>query len=269
MKQASPAIALHAWTVTLLITGGLFIATAAMARARARPYRAYSPASRQPVVTRSAAPATGDQAAAPTPGSLDAVLSAIDKAAANLHSLIAQAEAQTYTAVVQDTSTEAGTLYYERRHGAPELALDLSNPAPKIFIYKNQHGWLDQPAIKQVQEVDLSKHQSLVEQFLLLGIGGSGHGMLKSFDVSLAGQQAIGAVNTTKLHLVPKDSDLKDKVSAVDLWYDPQTWIVVQQQFFMPGGDYRLYRYSNLTPNARVPVEKFDTSFPGSTVIHH
>ncbi len=211
-----------------------------------------------------AAPLPG--AASPAP-SLNSVLTSIDRAAPRIHSIVASASSTKYTKIVDDSTTETGTLYFQKTAKGPLLNLDITQPAPKVFIYRDETGWMYQPTIHQVEKFDLSQHRSLVQQFLLLGLGSGGHVLLKSFQVRLLGQPTLHGKRTIELLLTPKDPNLARNVTHIELWFDPQTWVAVQQKFDQPSGDYQMLQYSNPRVNARIPGERFSTRFSGATVV--
>lgn len=221
----------------------------------------FTPAALQAV----ARPAAGAQ----TDASLETVLRQIDQAAPHIHSVIADSQSDQYTAIVDDHTIESGKLYYRKTSHGPELALDITQPpaSQKTFIYKNETGWMYVPQSKQVQKYDLSKNRSVVEQFLLLGLGGSGHDLLKSFTVRLVGRPILDGAPTVELELKPRHADLSRNIVAIDLWYSTRTWVAVQQKVLQQGGDYRQLHYTHIELNPHVADSHFDTRFPGATVI--
>jgi outer membrane lipoprotein-sorting protein len=204
-----------------------------------------------------------------TEASLETILRQIDQAAPHIHSVIADSQSDQYTAIVDDHTIESGKLYYRKTAHGPELALEITQPpaSQKTFIYKNETGWMYVPQSRQVQKYDLSKNRSVVEQFLLLGLGGSGHDLLKSFTVRLVGRTTLDGTPTVELELKPRQADLSRNIVAIDLWYSTRTWVAVQQKVLQQGGDYRQLHYTQIELNPHVPDSRFDTRFPGATVV--
>ncbi len=93
---------------------------------------------------------------------------------------------------------------------------------------------------RQVQEYDAGKSNADVQSFLVLGFGGGGHEMLKSFDVHYAGTEQVQGVNAVKLELTPKSVSARNMFNKIVLWIDPSLGVSVQQQLFAAGGDYKL-----------------------------
>ncbi len=114
-----------------------------------------------------------------------------------------------------------------------------------------------QPKIDQVTEYDPGKNRSDVESFLVLGFGGNGHDLLKSYEVKFLGPETVNAVATERLELIPKSVRLKNNIARILLWIDPARGVSVQQQFFEPSGDYRLAKYSEIKINQKLPENAF------------
>jgi len=104
-----------------------------------------------------------------------------------------------------------------------------------------------------------------VESFLVLGFGGRGHDLEKSFEVSFQGYEQAGGVRAAKLNLVPKTAKGKNIFERIILWIDPARGISVEQQFVEPQGDYRLAKYSNIKLNQSIPAEAFKLKTTGRT----
>jgi len=199
------------------------------------------------------------------PRTLEQVLTAIDRVAPTVRGVEAAAESQKYTKVVDDLSTERGTLDYRKEKHGPQLVLTIRQPAIKVFLYRDETAWIYQPAIAQAQKYDLRKNHALVEQFLLLGLGGGGHALEHSFHLRLVGEEAVDGRNTVHLQLIPIAG--QHGLSSIDLWYDTQLWIAVQQKFLQPSGDYQQLHYTQIKINPHLSEELFEPHFHGAKVI--
>ena len=76
---------------------------------------------------------------------------------------------------------------------------DISEPEPKSVLFTDGKIRLYQPKIDQVTVYDTGKNREAFESFLVLGFGGRGHDMLKSFQVKYLGDEKIDAMGTAKL----------------------------------------------------------------------
>jgi outer membrane lipoprotein-sorting protein len=96
-----------------------------------------------------------------------------------------------------------------------------------------------------------------IESYLVLGFGGSGEDLVKSFDVSYLGEETVSGIATAKLQLIPKSEKFRNNISKILLWIDLSRGISVQQQFFQGQGDYRLAKYSGVQMKAKIGDEVF------------
>jgi len=92
----------------------------------------------------------------------------------------------------------------------------------------------------------------------VLGFGGSGQDLKKSFDVTYAGDETVDGIATSKLQLIPKSDKLRNNFFAkAILWIDLSRGVSVQQKFFQSQGDYRLAKYSAIRVNAKISNDVF------------
>jgi outer membrane lipoprotein-sorting protein len=196
---------------------------------------------------------------------LERVLTQMDGAAKNFRTTEANVVWDQYQKVIDETETEKGKIYYRREGGEVQMAADFVEPDKKYVIYSGGKVQIYQPKIDQVTEYNAGKNRGDIESFLVLGIGGSGHDLLKSYDVKYLGQDTVNGVASGKLELVPKSVRVKNNIARILLWIDPARGISVQQQFYEPGGDYRLAKYSDIQINQRLPDGAFKLKTTGKT----
>ncbi len=216
------------------------------------------------------------QAAAPpstTPatqgGSLESVLNRMDATAAGFRSAQANFEWILYEKVVDSTDTQDGKIYFRRAGKQIDMAAEITQPESekKYVLYEDSTLRVYQPRIDQVTQYNTGKNRSEVESFLVIGFGGRGHDLEKSFDVSYEGMENVMGANAAKLKLVPKTQKGKNIFSNILLWIDPARGISVQQQFFEPNGNYRLAKYSNIEMNQKIPEDVFKLKTTGHTKV--
>lgn len=188
---------------------------------------------------------------------LDCVLKKMDDASANFRSAQADFEWNQYQKVVEETDTQKGTVYYRRSGTQIEMMAEIKEPDTKYVLFKDGKLQVYQPKIEQVLVYPTSGHGD-IESYLVLGFGGSGQDLKKSFDVTYAGDETIAGMATAKLQLVPKSEKVRNNYfSSAILWIDLSRGTSVQQQFFQTTGDYRLAKYSNAKVNGKISNEVF------------
>ena len=199
---------------------------------------------------------------------LQQILSRIDQTAANFHTTQATFVWDQYQKVVDETDTQKGTVYFRRFGDEVQMAADISDPAPpKYVLFTDSKVEVYQPKIDQVTRYNTGKDRSAFESFLVLGFGGSGKDMQKSFEVSYIGTEKVDGVDTAKLELVPKSQKVRNTFDHIWLWIDPSRGVSVQQQLFAPSGDYRLAKYSDVQLNQKIPDSAFKLKTTGKTKI--
>ncbi|HWX93836.1 MAG TPA: outer membrane lipoprotein carrier protein LolA [Terriglobales bacterium] len=192
------------------------------------------------------------------------VLNQMDAAAASFRTTQANFEWEQYWKVVNDRETQKGTVYYRRSGKEIQMMADIADP-PKSVLFSEGKVQVYEPKLKRVTSYEAGKNREAVESFLVLGFGGSGHDMLKSFDVKYLGDETVAGVSAAKLELVPKSERVRNIFAKIWLWIDPARGVSVQQQFFEPSGDYRLAKYSDIELNQKIPDAAFRLKTSGDT----
>src|SRR6266850_5224979 len=188
---------------------------------------------------------------------LERVLAEMDAAAKNFRSAEASFIWNQYQKVIDETETQKGKIYFRRQNSEIQMAADISEPDKKYILYTGGKVQVYQPKIDQVTEYNPGKNRSDLESFLVLGFGGSGHDLLKSYEVKSLGTETVNGTQAVKLELIPKSPRLRNNIARILLWIDPARGVSVQQQFFEPSGDYRLAKYSDIRVNQKLPDNAF------------
>ena len=187
---------------------------------------------------------------------LDRVLAQMDDTASKFKTTQADFVWDQYQKVVDETDSQKGKVYFRKVDGRTEMAADIAAPDNKYVLFTDGKVQIYQPRIEEVTSYDASKNRADFEAFLVLGFGGSGHDMLKSFDVKYLGTEKVNGTDAAKLQLTPKSVKVRNTFQTILLWIDPRG-VSVQQQFIEPTGDYRLARYSNIELNQKIPDSAF------------
>jgi len=196
--------------------------------------------------------------AEPPPGSdLESVLNQMDAAAAAFRTTEAEFVWDQYQKVVNETDTQKGKVFFRRLHNETEMLAEITHPDQKYVLFADGKVRVYQPRIDQVTEYAAGKNKAEIESFLVLGFGGRGHDLLKSFDVTYEGAETLDGVRTARLALVPKSQKGKSMFSRILLWIDLQRGVSLKQQLFEPSGDHRIARYLNIRMNQKLADNVF------------
>jgi len=192
----------------------------------------------------------------------------MDQTAANFRTTQANFEWDQYQKVVDEHDKQKGTVYFRRAGNEVQMVADINDPQPpKYVLFTDSKVEVYRPKIDELTRFNTGKDRAAFESFLVLGFGGSGRDMLKSFEVKYLGAETVGGVDTAKLELVPKSPKVHNTFNHIWLWIDPARGVSVQQQLFEPSGDYRLAKYSEIQLNQRIPDTVFKLKTTGKTKI--
>ena len=200
--------------------------------------------------------------------SLDHLLTQMDSAAANFRSLEANFVWDQYTLKpIEDVDTQKGKIYFHRQGSETLMAADITDPHAKYVLFSEGRVQMYDPKIDQVTVYNAGKNRADVESFLVLGFGGRGHDLPKSYDVKYQGTDNLDGVETAKLELIPKSEKLRNNIARIVLWVDSARGIALQQQLFDGVGNYRLARYSGIQLNQKLPDGVFKLKTTGKTTV--
>lgn len=203
---------------------------------------------------------------------LEKILNTMDQQAASFKNAQADFVWDQYTKVVDDHDLQEGTIAFRRMSKTEvQMAADIKKaggrPTAKVVLFADGKVRLYEVKIDQVTEYDAGKNKADFESFLVLGFGGAGHDLTKSFDVKYDGMEQVQGISAAKLELTPKSQRMKNMFEKIMLWIDPSKGVSVQQQFLQPSGDYRLAKYSNIKLNERIGDDVFKLKTTSKTKV--
>jgi outer membrane lipoprotein-sorting protein len=195
-----------------------------------------------------------------TARTLDNVLTLMDRSAQGFHTLTAKIEHVKFTAVVSDTSKETGDLYVRKDD---KMRIDIAAPDQRTVLRSGDSLFVYTPKINRVEEYNLGKNRSMVDQYILLGFGTRIAEVRKNYDVALTGEEELDGRKVAVLELTPKSEDVRRQITKIQMWIDEASWLPIQQKFFeATAGDYFLFHYTDLKEDLKVPESKFKQDWP-------
>jgi outer membrane lipoprotein-sorting protein len=179
---------------------------------------------------------------------VETILSRMDQAAPGFHAMSADVQVTTYTAIINDTTVENGTLKIQRKEPDKLRAvIDFSGEKDaRVLGFQGNIVRIFYPNLNIFQDYDVGKNSDVLNQFLLLGFGSSGKELAQSYDISAQGTENVAGQNTTKLLLLPKAPTIRKKLSKIEMWIPGNAANPIQQQFYEPSGNYRKVTYTNI-----------------------
>jgi outer membrane lipoprotein-sorting protein len=191
----------------------------------------------------------------------DSVLNMMDAGARDFRTLTASIDNIKYTEVVKDTSTESGHMWFRKKD--EKMRIEFSRPDPRTILRSGDSLSIYTPKINRVEEYNLGKNRTMVDQYVLLGFGSRSEGIRKNYTVTFAGEQDLDGKKTLLLELVPKSDEIRAQISKIQVWVDESAWLPLQQKFFEPGsGDYFIFHYSDIKKNLKIDDSKFKPDWP-------
>jgi outer membrane lipoprotein-sorting protein len=193
---------------------------------------------------------------------IESVLGRLDKASENFRSLSADVERTKVTVVVNDQSTQTGTIVAL----GDKMLLQMKPPDERTILRAGDAVFIYTPGLKRVEEYNLGKNRTLADQYLLLGFGMSGKELRKNYLVTVTGESTVGDRKAVEVELTPRSEKVRNQFSKIEIWYDESNWLPAQQRFDETGsGDYSVIRYSNVVLNSRVSDSDFKPHWPKGT----
>lgn len=193
---------------------------------------------------------------------VQAVLSRMDQEAAAFHQVQAKVRKAAFTAVLNDTSEESGTMWLKRASRDLSMRVEITQPEPRSVGVEGAKALIYYPKINTVQIYDLGKQRGLVDQFLVLGFGSHGRDILKNYNVTVSGEETIAGQKTSRLELLPKDKQVQEQFKKIELWVPVNAGHPIRERLLQPGGDYYLFTYSDIQMNPNLPDNQFRLNLP-------
>ena len=219
-------------------------------------------------------------AQAPSP-QLAYVLKQMDTASAKFQRATADFQFDNYEKIVHDTTTQKGSIYFERKNNSTEMGMVIVDPAAttkskvvKVIQYEGGILQMFDTGVDQITVMHQGANQAEIEGFLTLGFGGSGTDLARAWNINDLGTETLTdngqPVKVEKLDLTGKDPDSRKNFSHVTIWVDPARGVSLKQIFYTPTGNYRSATYSNIKVNGNVHKDQFAIKKDkNTTVVNH
>jgi outer membrane lipoprotein-sorting protein len=191
---------------------------------------------------------------------LDQVFAKLNEVAKTFRSIEVDLEITHVIVIVNDKNVSSGKLYYSRAGKDFRLKVALGKPAEQSVLIDKGKATRYTPKINQADESSLGNKANLVEQYMSLGFGQSSEELKRNYQVSLAGEETIDDKRTAVLDLTPTVAG--GPMKSVRLWFDEQKGVAAQIKVTETGGDYIIYKYSNIKLNSTLPGSTFEINMP-------
>ncbi len=194
---------------------------------------------------------------------LKQTLARIDQSASGFRSLTAKIRKTDYTAVIKESAEETGRITMRRsRPRDLKMLAEFSAPEERAVAFDGRKVQIYYPRILTVQEYDLGKQSSLIDQFLVLGFGSTSAELLKTYDIRWTGEETVNHVKCDRLELTPKSDEARQHVRRIEIWVSVQDGITQQQKIHQPSRDFKLIAYSEIKLNPPLTDDSLRLKLP-------
>lgn len=194
--------------------------------------------------------------------SLNVLLSRMDQAAKGTQSVSADLKRTEYTAVLGETAVSSGSIRLKRSRAGTIGVVEFTEPDPSVVHFTGKAAEKYMPKAKLLEVYEFGKQFKFLDQYLLLGFGTPGSELKKDYQVKVIGEEPVAGRNTTRLELVPKDKDILDMISKIELWIPAGESNTVQTKVTQSSRNYFLFEYSGVEINPRLPDAAFEFEPP-------
>jgi outer membrane lipoprotein-sorting protein len=195
---------------------------------------------------------------------LDSILARMNQAAPSFRQMTADIKKVDYTAIINDTSVESGSIWIRRDGKQMEMRTEITTPDAKMAGIHDDTAEVYYPKINTVQIYDLGKMRGLVDQFLLLGFGTTGKDLQANYLIRQGGEAAIEGQTATRLDMTPKSPKVLESYKLVQMWIPNGSAYPVRIRLVQPSDNYYEVTYSNLKLNPNLPARNFRLQLPAN-----
>jgi outer membrane lipoprotein-sorting protein len=201
-------------------------------------------------------------AAQAKPDRLKTVLAQMDAGSKTFRSAEAKIQKQQFEKIVNDTTTESGTIYFQRNGSSTQVGARFDPPNEQMLEYKNGMVRLYSAGTNHIDQYSSTgANQARYEAFLALGFGGSGSDLEKAWTITDMGPEQMNdgskSVAVEKLDLVSKEASVRNNFTHITIWVDLAHDISLKQVGFTPSGDTDTTIYSNIQLNQPIDLKAF------------
>jgi len=194
---------------------------------------------------------------------LPAVLGRMDAAAPGFRSMTAKMDRLTHVAIINDSTSELASVRLLRLKAKDvRVSLDFTKPDNRQVAVSDRKVEIYYPKMNRVEEWDIGKYKSLVDQFMLLGFGTSGKDLSKSYAVKYLKEDVAAGQKCSRLELTPKDAKVRQHYTKFELCIAEPGGYPIVQKLVEPSGNYTNITYSDIKINPALAAEAMPIKVP-------
>jgi outer membrane lipoprotein-sorting protein len=197
-------------------------------------------------------------------GTLQTLLSRMDKASAEFNAMTAKFTYLTHTDALNEDTTQSGTVIMKKvKPGQVQAILQYAPPDQQTVTFEKNQVKRYYPKIKTLEVYDLGKQAQQLDKFVMIGFGTSGAELDHDYEITVLGTEMLNGQSVTRLRLVPKGGEAKQYVKTVELWIPDQgDPYPLREKVLQPSDDYTLVTYSDVKINPPLPPDALQLKLP-------
>jgi outer membrane lipoprotein-sorting protein len=196
------------------------------------------------------------------------VLKQMDAASASFQRATADFRWDLYEKVVHDTTTDTGSIYFERQGNSTTMGAVVLAPGAsgkekyaKVLEYKNGALQIFDTGVDQITVVAAGANQAQYEGFLTLGFGGSGTELNRTWKIQDLGSETLTDDGKPVAN---------NMFTHITVWIDLTRDVSLKQVFYTASGNYRTATYTHIQVNGNVHKDRFAIKKDkNTTVVNH
>lgn len=204
-------------------------------------------------------------AAPPSDGSLDQILSNMQRAARSMKTLRANLSHEKLYAQIGGREIYTGDLYFKHAgKNLDKLKIKYHKTGQEVLVSGNEI-ILYQPSIKQAYKTTRQKQASRNQEFALLMAPYSSIQQLKQiYEISYLRDEKLDQAMTSVLELVPRSSS---SVQKLVLWVDRSSWLPIRYQVVEKNKDVTTFTLRDVKLGVQLSDDVFKIDLPKETKI--
>ena len=190
--------------------------------------------------------------------SLDAFLQTLDQSSKNFSGAKATIRRTIHSRGIDDDDEESGDFFVKREPSKSQVRIDFKDPNVYSVVLDDQRAQVYRPKLKESTDYDLRAYHDVAAKLFLVGFGMTGRELAAGYEIAKFKKDTIDGEPCTYIELTPKSSEVKQKLSTIEVWISDRTKCPARQIFHMPDGSWNKADFSAMDTTVKIPDKLFD-----------
>lgn len=181
------------------------------------------------------------------------VLARMDQANQALSSLSADMKQTKVIVAIDDTSKDAGKLYFRKEKNGNKIKIEYQTNELKTILINEGKIQIYEPKINHLYSPSVGKNQAESE-FFLVGFGSSDK-LTQAYHAKFVKEEPVNGQKASLLELKPKASNAM--FTRILLWVDQSRWLPAEIRLYEATGDHLTVLFENMKINPALSDKVF------------